>query len=48
MGEWRYSSITLVSGTHWRGGLVGPRAGLHAVEKNFLALPEIETRPLSL
>jgi hypothetical protein len=31
-------------GTHWIGGWVGPRAGLNAVEKKILALPEIEPR----
>jgi hypothetical protein len=34
-------------GTHWIGGWVDPRAGLDNVEKKkFLALPELELRPL--
>jgi hypothetical protein len=32
---------------HWIGGWVGPRAGLHTVEKrNILILPGLELRPL--
>jgi hypothetical protein len=34
--------------THWRGGWVGPRAGLDAVDKRKnLALPGIESEPSS-
>jgi hypothetical protein len=34
-------------GIQWIGGWVDPRAGLHDLEKrNFLALPELELRPL--
>jgi hypothetical protein len=34
-------------GTHWIGGLVGPRIGLDDVEKRkFLTLPGLELRPL--
>jgi hypothetical protein len=34
-------------GTHWRGCWVGPRTGLHDVEKRkFLTLPGLELRPL--
>jgi hypothetical protein len=33
--------------THWFGGWVGPRVGLHNVEKRtFLILPGLELRPL--
>jgi hypothetical protein len=35
-------------GTHWTGGWVNLRAGLHAVEKRIIStLPGIELRPLS-
>jgi hypothetical protein len=33
--------------THWIGGWVDPRAGLHDMEKlKFLTLPRLELRPL--
>jgi hypothetical protein len=33
--------------TNWKGGWVGPRAGLNDVEKRkFLTLPGLELRPL--
>jgi hypothetical protein len=36
-----------VSGTHWIGGWVDPRASLDDVEKRkFLILPGLEIRPL--
>jgi hypothetical protein len=34
-------------GTHWIGGWVGPRTGLHDMGKRkFLALPGLEVQPL--
>jgi hypothetical protein len=34
-------------GTHWRGGLVDPRAGLDDLERiKFFTLPVLELRPL--
>jgi hypothetical protein len=52
-GEWsasrpcRYTPEERALGTHWRGGWVGPRAGLEDVEKRkFLTLPGLEFRPL--
>jgi hypothetical protein len=49
-GEWlaslhfRFSPWGRAVGTHWVGGSVGPTAGLEAMEKNLLPLPEIEYR----
>jgi hypothetical protein len=41
-----HASAALTPGTHWIGGLVGPRAGLDDVEKRkFLTLPGLELRP---
>lgn len=34
-------------GIHWTGGLVGPIAGLDAMEKTLLLLPGIENKLLS-
>jgi hypothetical protein len=47
-GEWSASSPgRFTPGTHWIGGWLGPRAGLHAAEKRiFLTLPGLEFRPL--
>jgi hypothetical protein len=47
-GEWSASGPGLftpgenTSGTHWRGSLVGPRAGM----EEFLILPVLELRSL--
>jgi hypothetical protein len=44
-GEWsasrpsRFAPGERASGTHWIGGCVGPRAGLHAVEKKKFPAP---------
>jgi hypothetical protein len=48
-GEWSASRPgRIYPGTHWIGGLVGPRAGLDDVENlKFLALPGLGLRPLS-
>jgi hypothetical protein len=52
-GEWsasrpfRFTPGERVSGTHWIGGRVGPRAGLDYMEKRkFLTLPGLELRPI--
>jgi hypothetical protein len=53
-GEWsasrpcRFTPLEIFPGTHWIGGLLGPRAGLEGMEKwKFLPLPGLELRPLS-
>jgi hypothetical protein len=52
-GEWsashpgRFAPREGAPGSHWIGGLVGPKAGLDDVEKRkFLTLQELELRPL--
>jgi hypothetical protein len=47
-GEWSASRpCRFTSGTHWIGGLVGPRAGLDDVEeRKFLTLPGRELRSI--
>jgi hypothetical protein len=52
-GEWsasrpcRFTPGERVSGTHWIGGWVRPRAGLGGKEKlKFFTLPGLEIRPL--
>jgi hypothetical protein len=43
----RFTPGERAPGTHWRGGWVGPRAGLDKVEKRkFLTLPGLELQPL--
>jgi hypothetical protein len=44
----RFTRGEIALGTHWIGGWVGPRAGLHneEKEKKFLTLPGLELRPL--
>jgi hypothetical protein len=51
-GEWlssrpgRFTPHERASGTHWIGGCVDPRAGLHDVEKRkSLTLPGLELQP---
>jgi hypothetical protein len=42
-----FTTSALVGGTHWIGGLTGPRTGLEYVERrNILPLPRLELRPL--
>jgi hypothetical protein len=52
-GEWsasrrgRFTPKERAPGTHWRGGWVGPRAGLDDVEnRKFLTLSGLEFRSL--
>jgi hypothetical protein len=43
----RFTAGERSPGTHWRGGWVGPRAGMDDVEKRkILPLPELELRSL--
>jgi hypothetical protein len=47
-GEWLASRPwETAPGTHFIGGLVGPRAGLDIMEKDLLPLPKIKPRFLS-
>jgi hypothetical protein len=44
----RFTPEERAPGTHWIGGWVGLRAGLHDVEKRkFLTLPGLQPRPLN-
>jgi hypothetical protein len=50
-GEWsasrpgRFTTSERALGTHWIGGWVGPRAGVHAVVKRKIPSPRRETNP---
>jgi hypothetical protein len=50
-GEWsvsrrgRFTSRERVPGTHWRGGWMGPRAGLYVVEKRKISCTRRESNP---
>jgi hypothetical protein len=51
-GEWsasrgRFTPRERAPGTHWRGGWVGPRAGLDAVVKRKIPSPRRESNPRS-
>jgi hypothetical protein len=43
----RFTSRERAAGTHWIGGLVGPRASLDDIKRKSFTLPGLELRPLS-
>jgi hypothetical protein len=45
IGQFHAPAREIVPGSHWLGGWVGPRAGLHTVSKRKFPSPRRESNP---